>query len=453
MHDARVAAPITRAHVLRRAWPIIVANATVPMVGLIDTAVIGHAGRVVDLGAIALGTLVFNSLYFGVGFLRMGTTGFIAQAVGVGDELEVRAVLGRALVLAGAIGAVFVAFKSAIAAGSMQLLHATPTVERIAAEYIELRLWAAPAVLLTLALRGALIGLGYGRDLLLLEGSLNGINLALNFGFVVACGWGARGVAIGTALAECLGLMGAVAIVRLRLHERRAGHSGNDAAARAPLMSWRRIWQPAQLRAMLGANADIWLRTVLLLFGFAYFTDRSAGFGESILAGNHLLLQFVSFSAFFLDGYANVAESLVGEAVGARDRRGFDLAVRRSSELAVLSAALGALALWFLGGALIDLLTNLSRVRAAAREHLPFASLYVLLSVATFQLDGIFVGATRTRAMRNAALGAASLFLVTGWGLANAYGNRGLWCAFIVFVVARALALGAYYPGLRRSLA
>jgi MATE family multidrug resistance protein len=326
----------------------------------------------------------------------------------------------------------------------MALLHATPAVERIAADYIAIRLWAAPAVLLTLALRGALIGLGYSRDLLLLEGSLNGLNLVLNVGFVMGFGWGARGVALGTALAESVGLLGALYLVRVRFRER------PDAAG--PLLPWRRVWQPAQLRAMIGANADIWLRTSLLVFGFAYFTDRSAGFGDDILAGNHLLLQFTSFSAFFLDGYANVAESLVGEAVGAKDARGFDLAVRRSSELAVLSAILASAMFFALGGTLIDLLTNLPRVRAAARTYLPYASLYVLLSVAAFQLDGIFVGATSTRAMRNAAVGSTSLFLVLGFALGGAFGNRGLWYAMLAFIAARALTLAVHYPGLRRSL-
>ncbi|MET0385856.1 MAG: MATE family efflux transporter [Polyangiales bacterium] len=435
---------LTRTDVLRRAWPIIIANATVPLIGLVDTAVIGHAGRVFDLGAIALGTLVFNLLYFGVGFLRMGTTGFIAQAVGAGDELEVRAVLGRALIIALVIGLGLVLLKLPIAALALQLLHGSDAVERVAGEYVSIRLWAAPAVLSTLAIRGALIGLGRSRDLLVLETALNALNLGLNVTFVAVLGWGARGVALGTMSAEWVGFCGGLWLVWQRLRERSA-----DAAVLVP---WGRIWHPDQLRAMLGANGDILLRTVFLLFGFAFFTDRSAQLGDSTLAANHVLLQFISFSAFFLDGYANVAESLVGAALGGRRRGLFDRAVQRSSELALVSALVLSLLFWSGGGLFIGWLTDLASVQQDARAYLPFAALYVLLSVAAFQLDGIFIGATRTRAMRNASLISASTFLLAAYGLAPVYGNAGLWVAFIVFVVARAVALGAYFPALRRSV-
>jgi MATE family multidrug resistance protein len=430
--------------VIRRAWPIIVANATVPMLGLIDTAVIGNTGSVIDLGAIALGGLVFNFLYWGLGFLRMGTTGFIAQAAGAGDEPEVRAVLGRALVIASAIGLAIVLLKIPIAAIAMRALHGSSEVETVATRYVAIRLWAAPATLATLAVRGTLIGLGYSRELLVLETTLNGANLLLNLTFVGLLRWGASGVALGTALAEWLGLLLSLWIVRVRMRERSADNE--------PFFSWQRIWRRQQLQALLAANGDIMLRTLLMLLGFAWFTDQSARFGDSLLAANHVLLQFLSFSAFFLDGYANVAEGMVGAAIGAGRRSAFDLAVRRSSELAVASAAVLAMLLWAAGPSLIDLLTGLAPVRAAARAQLPLAAAYTFLSVAAFQLDGIFVGATRTRAMRNASFISASAFVIAAWTLARTYGNRGLWLAFILFVVARAIALGLHYPALRRSI-
>jgi MATE family multidrug resistance protein len=430
--------------VIRRAWPIIVANATVPMLGLIDTAVIGNTGSVIDLGAIALGGLVFNFLYWGLGFLRMGTTGFIAQAAGAGDEPEVRAVLGRALVIASAIGLAIVLLKIPIAAIAMRALHGSSEVETVATRYVAIRLWAAPATLATLAVRGTLIGLGYSRELLVLETTLNGANLLLNLTFVGLLRWGASGVALGTALAEWLGLLLSLWIVRVRMRERSADNQ--------PFFSWQRIWRRQQLQALLAANGDIMLRTLLMLLGFAWFTDQSARFGDSLLAANHVLLQFLSFSAFFLDGYANVAEGMVGAAIGAGRRSAFDLAVRRSSELAVASAAVLAMLLWAAGPSLIDLLTGLAPVRAAARAQLPLAAAYTFLSVAAFQLDGIFVGATRTRAMRNASFISASAFVIAAWTLARTYGNRGLWLAFILFVVARAIALGLHYPALRRSI-
>ncbi|MDB4972124.1 MAG: efflux family protein [Myxococcaceae bacterium] len=437
--------PLTRRRVFLLAWPIILANATVPLLGLVDTAIIGNAGSVLDLGAIALGSLILSFLYWSFGFLRMATTGFIAQAAGAGDEPEVRATFARALLMAGLVGLLLIVLQRPLCKLSLQLLHGSPGVETVAARYLELRLWGAPASLATLAVRGTLIGLGYTRTLLWLELLLNGLNLSLNLLFVLVFHWGASGVALGTALSEWVALLGSLSIVLLALRRRQTDDE--------PFWGWARIKRADKLRALLGANADIMIRTVLLLLGFGWFTDQGARFGDVVLAANHVLLQLVSFSAFFLDGYAFVAESLIGRAIGARERTSFDLAVRRSSELAWLSALVLSLALLALGPSLIELLTDLPSVREETRVYLPYAASYVLLAVGAFQLDGIFIGATRTRDMRNAALLSTASFVVLAWWLAGQLGNQGLWLAFIAFVVLRAVALGARFPELRRSLA
>ena len=436
--------PITRGHVLRMAWPIIVANATVPLLGLVDTAVIGNLGSVFDLGAIALGSLILSFLYWSFGFLRMGTTGFVAQAAGAGDELEVRAILGRALLIAALLGLLVLVLQGPLVHLSLALLHGSPDVERVAARYLEVRLWGAPASLAGMVVRGTLIGLGYSRDLLLLELLLNGLNLGMDLVFAGLLGWGAAGVALGTAIAEWLSLGLSLTVVISRLSRRRTDHG--------PFWPWARIALRAQLAKLLGANADIMLRTVLLLVGFAWFTDQGAQFGDVVLAGNHVLLQFISFGAFFLDGYAFAAEALIGRAIGARQLAVFDLSVRRSSELALLSALLLSLLLLAAGPLLVKLLTDLPAVRAQALLYLPFAALYLLLAVGAFQLDGIFIGATHTRAMRNAALLSTGAFVLLASWLTRWDQNRGLWCAFITFVIARAAALALYYPALRRSI-
>lgn len=434
-----MASELTRAEVLRRAWPIILANATVPLLSLVDTAVIGNSGSATDLGAVALGGLVFNFIHVGLNFLRMSTTGFVSQAAGANDAHEVRAVIARGLCIAAAIGLTFVALKLPVTALALHLLHGSDAVEHSARSYVSVRLWAAPAGLCTHVVRGALIGLGHSRALLWLEASLNSVNLALNLWFVAGLGWGATGVALGTAIAEWFGLALALYLARAALPA-------------SPSWSWQGVFNTPALRVLFQANADILVRTVVLLFGFAVFTDASAQFGDVVLAANHVLLQFISFCAFFLDGYANVAESLVGSALGARQRRAFDLAVRRSSELAAATAALLAAGLFAFGPWLIRALTDLAPVQAAARAQLPLVALYVALSVAAFQLDGIFIGATRTRDMRNASLASCAAFVLAAQLLSTRYGNAGLWIAFLMFVIARALALGAYYPGLRRSI-
>jgi MATE family multidrug resistance protein len=430
--------------VWRLAWPLILANSTVPLLGLVDTAVIGHTGRSVDLGAIALGALIFNVLFWGFGFLRMGTTGFAAQADGAGDELEVRAVLGRAVLLAAAIGLGLILLQAPIASATLRLLGASPAVEGITRGYILTRIWGAPASLALYAVMGLLIGLGHSGRLLRVQLLLNGLNMLLDVLFAGLLGWGARGIALGTAVAEWLAVAYAGWItLRLLAGRRRAV---------GPFWPWRRIVDPARLRQTLAANGDIMLRTLLLLFGFAWFMDRSARFGDGVLAGNHILLQFVSFSAFFLDGFAYATETLVGRAMGAGRRDLLDAAVRTASRLAAGTAAALAMGIVVLGPWAVAALTDLAEVRAAAQRYLPYAAVYVLLAVAAFQLDGIFIGATRTRAMRNASLAAIVAFLAASWPLVEWAGNDGLWAAFIVFVVARALALGAYYPALRRAV-
>lgn len=445
MEDALPAEAPTRSRVWRIAWPIILANSTVPLLGLVDTAVIGNTGGSVDLGAIALGALIFNVLYWSFGFLRMSTTGFTAQADGVGNTAEVRAILGRALLIAVASGLGLILLQQPIATLVLMLLGATMSVEALARDYLLIRLWAAPASLALYALMGTLIGLGRSGTLLRVQVLLNGLNMLLDILFAGLLGWSVAGIAVGTAIAEWIAVLYAGAMTYALLQQR-SGDTG-------PFWSWSRITEMTKLKQILSANIDILLRTLLLLFGFAWFIDQSARFGDVILAANHILLQFVSFSAFFLDGFAFATETLVGRAKGVRRRDLFDQAVRSSSQLAAGTAMLLGLMLFTLGPLTIAGLTDLSEVRASAARYLPYAVVYVVLSVAAFQLDGIFIGATGTRAMRNASLSAILVFLVACWPLVSWVGNQGLWMAFILYVIARALALVLRYPALRHGVA
>ncbi len=435
---------LTRTTIARQAWPIILANASVPLLGLVDTAVIGHYGSAAGLGALALGALLFNFIYWSFGFLRMATTGFIAQADGAGDETEVRATLARALLLGAALGLALMLLQWPLAAAWFALMDSSAEVAGQGTAYFQARIWGAPAALALYAFSGALIGLGRSRALLLVQLLLNGLNAALDVYFAGVLDMGARGIGLGTAIAEWTTCIVAALVLWRML---RARHRDD-----APFLSLARLRDGARLRRMMAANGDIMLRTLCLLSGFGWFASQGARLGDVTLAANHLLLQLVSFSAFFLDGYAFVAEALVGGAVGARDGARLRRVVRLSSELALATAALLALAIWLLGGALVALLTSLPEVTVAARAFLPWTGLYVLLSVAAFQLDGIFIGATRTREMRNAALASLAVFVLCAWPAAALWGNHGLWAAFVVFVVARALALLPYYRRLEREL-
>ena len=436
-----MAPPITRGRILQLAWPIVLANSAVPLLGLVDTAVIGNTGRVTDLGAISLGALVFNFVFWGFGFLRMGTTGFTAQASGKEDSAEVRAVFARALLLAFALGVGLVALQVPIRWAALALLGASPEVEGLTRQYFHIRIWAAPASLGLFAALGTLIGLGRTRQVLVVQVVLNGLNAVLDILFAGVLGWGVRGIALGTATAEWITFGVAFVLVRRILREERG-----DAE---PWWPWERILDPGAARAMLSANGDILVRTLFLLLGFAWFTNQGALFGNDILAANHVLLQLVSLSAYLLDGYAHATEILVGRAVGAGAKDLFDRAVRLSTQMAAVTAvALSSLAL-LAGPTVIRLLTDLDPVRAVALAFLPWTALYILLSFGAFQLDGVFIGATGTRAMRNASVLSFTGFLVASLALVPLAGNTGLWVSFVAFVVLRAVALWIRYPGLR----
>ncbi|MCA9736398.1 MAG: MATE family efflux transporter [Gemmatimonadetes bacterium] len=434
-------APVTPRTILHLAWPIVLANAAVPLLGLVDTAVIGNTGNVSALGAIGLGALVFSFLFWGFGFLRMGTTGFTAQAAGRGDPAEVRATFARALMLAGVLGSGLVLLQVPLGRAALALLGAQPDVEALTEAYLRIRIWAAPASLGVFAVLGSLIGLGKTRQVLVTQVFLNGVNIALDVLFAGVFGWGVRGIALGTALAEWSTLVvGCGLLVRVFQAERTDSE---------PFWPRARILDRGAARAMMSANADIMIRTLFLLLGFGWFTNQGARFGNDILAANHVLMQLVTLSAYLLDGYAHATEILVGRAVGTARVDAFDRAVRLSTWMAALTAIVLATLVLLLGTPLVHVLTDLPDVRTVAVRHLPWTALYVALSFAAFQLDGVFIGATGTRAMRNASVLSCLVFLVLSLPLARWGGNTGLWLAFVTFVVARALTLWRRYPALR----
>jgi MATE family multidrug resistance protein len=435
---------ITYRYLIEKAWPIILANAAVPLLGLVDTAVIGNVGTVTDLGAIAFGALIFSFVYWSFGFLRMGTTGSVAQALGAADQSEIRAVLGRALILAVALGLMLIVMQWGIRLVALALLDGSAAVEEVTAQYFNIRIWGAPATLATFALMGVLIGLGNSRQLLLVQLFLNGLNISLDIYFAGVLDWGVEGIALGTIIAEWSTVIFAVWLIMRELNSRRA--PGSEFWPRS------RLLDVAALKKMLAANRDIMIRTLLLVFSFGFFINQSAQFGDVVLAANHILLQLISFAAFFLDGYAFVVESLVGSSVGARRRDSFDIAVKRSSILALVTATALALLLLLFGDLAVAVLTDLEPVQAAAQESLFLAAIYIFFSFAAFQLDGVFIGASFTRQMRKAAFLSIAVFLAAWWILMDRFGVNGLWWAMIIYVAARADALLLFYPALRKSI-
>jgi MATE family, multidrug efflux pump len=435
----RVRSPLTHRTILTIAVPVMLSNASTPLIGLVDTGVVGQLPDPAYIGAVAVGSLIFTFVFWAFGFLRMGTTGLTAQALGAGNREEVAACLGRALVMGAAIGAALLALRWPIRELAFGVLDASPGVERLARGYFDVRIWAAPATLANYALLGWFVGLGRTDIGLVLQLVLNCTNIVLDALFVLGLGLGVRGVALGTVIAEFLAaVVGVLLAVR---YVRRYG------------ARWRPdlVLAAGKLRRTVTVNVDIMIRSLALIAMFVWFVSHGAGLGDVILAANAILLNFISVAAFFLDGLSFAAEALVGQAVGAAHRAGLTAAARMTTVWAAGVAVTVSVAFATLGPALIDIVTVDSLARAAAREYLPWAAFVPVLGVWAFQLDGIFIGATRTAEMRNAMLASLGIYLAAWW-LLRSFGNHGLWAAFCVTYLARAGSLLYYYPALVRSV-
>ena len=426
---------ISRARVFQIAWPIILSNISIPLLGLVDTAVIGNLGRASLIGSIALGALVFSFLYWGFGFLRMGTTGLVAQAYGADEIEEVKASVYRAMLLAFAVGLVLLILHVPLLRAALYLLDGSALVEEGAAEYFSIRIWSAPATLINLALLGLFLGLQDTRTVLKLQFLLNGVNIILDLVFVIGFEWGIAGVASATLIAEYLTLFVALFMFRARLA------TLGSLATRTFGVSRRILLDAVALRRMLVVNGDLMIRTISLIFAFAWFTNQGAKSGDVLLAANSILMQLVSFAAFFMDGFALAAESLVGAAIGAKNRERLVSGIYRTSELAILTSIILSIAFALGGESIINFLTNVESVRQAGVEYLPWVIAAPVVSVFCFQLDGIFIGATATRDMRNAMLISLVLYLVTFQLLGTNFGNHGLWASLILYYVYRGVTL------------
>ncbi len=426
--------------ILRIALPIVAANISVPVLGAVDTGVVGQMGAAAPIGAVGVGAGVLAAIYWLFGFLRMGTTGLVAQAAGAGDPAESGAILTRGLMLGAAAGVVMVAAQAAITAAAFALAPASAAVEGLARDYLAIRIWGAPATIALYAVNGWLIGTERTRGVLLLQLWMNGLNIVLDLWFVLGLGWGVTGVAAATLIAEASALA-------LGLWLCRAAFAG------AQWRDWPRVFDPARLRRMYSVNSDILLRTVALQGAMTGFLFVSAGQGDVVLAANQVLWQFLMLAAFALDGFAFAAEALVGRAVGARAPGAMRAAALRAGAWALgAGMALGA-AFLLVGPPVIALMAKDPAVQAAARAYLPLVAVLAVLGVGAYMLDGVFIGATGTREMRNTVALAVAIYAgLIAWAV-PIWGNPALWAALMVLNLLRAVFLAALYPALERRVA
>jgi MATE family multidrug resistance protein len=428
------ASKVTTAQVFAIAGPAMVANLTTPLIGIVSTIAIGRLGDATLLGGVAIASVIFDCLFWLFGFLRMSTLAFTAQALGAGEAQELRALLVRGLVVAALIGAGLILLQMPLAAILLGAMGSSEGVTRAAKIYFTIRIWSAPLVLANYVVLGWLIGQARAKLALTVQIAINVINMAATVLLVLVLNAGIAGAAIAAVVAEAAGLVLGVLIARRLTY-------GKPAVPRAALLD------RAKLIRMIAVNRDIMIRTASLIAAFLFFTAQGARAGDVTLAANAVLNNFLLISAFFLDGLANAAEQLCGRAYGARDRAVFSSAVRLvilwGFGFALAVAAIFAL----LGPMLIEIMTASQDVRHSARDYLCFVVLAPVLGVFAFAYDGIFIGATWAREMRNLMVLSLLIFLAA-WLALRSFGNAGLWGALLVHYAARGGLQALRYPAL-----
>ena len=434
------AGAVTHRRVLNIALPIVVANATIPILGMVDTGVVGQLGEAAPIGAVGIGAIILTALYWIFGFLRMGTTGLTSQAKGAGKPGEVSAMLTRALMIGLAGGVAIIVLQVPVFWAAFEVSPASAEVEALARDYMQIRVFSAPAIIAMYGVTGWLIALERTRAVLAIQLLMNGLNIALDLWFVLGLGWGVEGVAWATFIAEWSGLALGLWLCR-------------DVLDNPAWRDWARIFDAARLRLIFSVNSDILLRSLMLETIFVSFLFLGSDFGDVTLAANQVLLQFLHISAYALDGFAFAAEALVGQAMGARDRPRLRRSAIMASQwgLTIVLVVAGGFALF--GGAIVDLMAKAPDVQDAARSYLVYTVLAPVVGLAAFMLDGIFIGATRTRDMRNMMAVSLVIYAIAVAILMPMIGNHGLWIALLISFIARAVTLGLRYPALEASVA
>ncbi|KMJ59920.1 damage-inducible protein F [Bacillus sp. LL01] len=420
------------------ALPLIIAGITTPLIGAVDTAVVGRLPDPSSIGGVAIGAVIFNTMYWLLGFLRVSTSGFTAQAQGSNKTNETMLTLLRPMIIALVFGLLFIIFQKPILQVALNVIGGSDAVSSFATTYFSIRVWGAPFILLSYVFVGWLIGMGKVRLSLATQLVMNLMNIILSMVFVLGLGMGVAGVAYATLISEVSAvLFGGFIIAR---------HNWIGFSS----VKLRMILDPEPLMKMVKVNRDLFLRTVCLLIMTGIFTSKGAGMGEVTLAANAILLQIHYIMAYLIGGFANASSILTGRAVGGKDlvlfKRAINLSAIWGFGTAVSLAALMLLA----GDNIVTFFTSIEMVRAMATEHLIWMVIFPFVGFWGLQLDGIFSGATDAKSIRDSIFFALLVFLVAIWFLVPLYQNQGIWLAFVVFSLGRSIFLSLYIPKLHR---
>ena len=430
---------ITHKRILAISIPIILSNVTIPLLGVVDTAVIGQLGKVAPIGAVGIGALIISAIYWIFGFLRMGTTGLTAQAVGKKDNQEIIALLSRTLLIGITAGLVLILINDFIFWGSFKVSPASEEVENLAYSYMKIRIYSAPAAISIFGILGWLIAQERTRMVLLLQLWMNGSNILLDFLFVIGFNWGVEGVALATVIAEVSSFFLGIFICR-------------SAFIGSAWRSFHLVLNKAKISKMAVVNFDILIRSMFLQAAFILFMFLSSDINDEILAINQILLQFLSISAYALDGFAFSAEALIGQAFGAKSVKSLRKVSIFATFWAFLAAIVLTLCFYFGSDFLIVLMTSSEELRENAQVYVYWVIVAPILAAPAFILDGIFIGATRSKDMRNCMIISFGIYCLVVWLLYEPFGNQGLWAALMVMFIVRAVTLFFQYFSIERSI-
>lgn len=415
------------------AVPMTLAFLTTPLLGLVDTAVVGRLGDAALLGGLAIAAILFDLVFTTFNFLRSSTTGLVAQAMGRNDPVEEQAVFWRSLMISVVAGIAIIAATPLLLAGGLAFMGAEGEVAAAASTYLVIRALSAPAALANYAILGYVLGRGMGGTGLFLQTVINGTNICLSIWFGLGLGYGLEGVALATVIAEITGCGIGLLVIRRRFD-------------RAHRPSWKQVIDRPSVMRLMALNGDIMIRSFALIAAFAWFTRQGTGFGETTLAANAILMNFFMVAGYYLDGFATAAEQLAGRAIGARYRPAFDKTVRLTVIWGFILAGFTTGFFLIFGNAVIGLMTTLEPVRSEAGSYMFWAALTAVSGVLAFEMDGVYIGATWSRDMRNMMLLSLALFIALSLVLTEIWGNLGLWISLNIFLAARGFTLLALLP-------
>jgi multidrug resistance protein, MATE family len=432
--------PVNHTTVLKIAVPIMLSNVTEPMIGVVNTAVVGQLPNPALIGGVAVGGTIFAFMFWAFGFLRLSTSGLSAQATGAGDNAALGLIIGRSLIIGLGVGVVLWAFSPWLGPLSIQLMGGSAEVQAAATEYFSWRIFSAPAALANFAILGWLIGQSRATAAFIVQIVLNLTNMAVSVLLVLHYNWAISGVGCAALVAEYVGLAVGLVFVASRF------------TALKQRMNWPALFDADAFRKLVATNADIMIRTLCLLFAFAWFVSRGSRAGDTVIAANAVLLNFFEVAAYSLDGFAYAAEAMVGQSIGAKDQPRYAKSIRLSSQWAIAYGGLASLIIWFAGPALIDLMTVNESVRETARHYLLLAAATPLLGAACFLYDGIFTGALATREMRNMMLVSLVIYLASSLLLEHQFGNTGLWIALNIFFAVRSVTFASRLSAIKQRV-